>query len=157
MTGESFGAQTALSRRRLSAPMRLWKARGWLKGDVLDFGCGRDPIDGVARYDAFVRPDPKPLLRTWDVVTCNYVLNVQPSDHLVVQIALLLGKLITPDGVILLATISDRSSGWSAACGGRPFKTRGEWEALLNPVLRLERVSGPSFFAWRVSPRTEPG
>jgi len=68
---------TATGRKGLSAPMRRLREAGLLEGRVLDFGCGRgqdaDAL-GIQGYDPHWRTE-KPEGR-YDVVTCNYVLNV---------------------------------------------------------------------------------
>lgn len=70
---------TAIARRTLSAPAAYLLEQGLLVGRVLDFGCGRGDLakflDGdIEQYDPHYAPD-KPSGK-FDVVVCNYVLNV---------------------------------------------------------------------------------
>jgi len=78
-TAEVTGYRTAISRRTLSKPMRhLVKLDVLPCPNALDYGCGRgqdaDTL-GMAKYAPHWHPCPTPL-GIWDVVTCNYVLNV---------------------------------------------------------------------------------
>jgi 2-polyprenyl-3-methyl-5-hydroxy-6-metoxy-1,4-benzoquinol methylase len=74
---------TAIGRTRLSLPMKLIRKHAadiW-HGRRLDFGCGRGYCADYLRmekYDPHHHPE-KPR-GTFDVVTCNYVLNVLPKS-----------------------------------------------------------------------------
>jgi len=73
------GWKTAMARTSPSAPMRWLHQHGHLVGDVLDFGCGRgyDAMHfGLDAYDPHWGPELPD--RTWDTITCLYVLNVLP-------------------------------------------------------------------------------
>lgn len=96
-----YGGATSLT--RTSRAVTHWRKLGLLEGQVLDFGSGKE-AHAFAKFDAFHRPDTAPLLETYDVVMCNYVLNVQPSDHLVVLLLALLSRLVRPRGKVLIAT-----------------------------------------------------
>lgn len=71
------GVSTAVARKVPSAPMRFLGRKGFLVGRGLDFGCGRgfDAFHfGMTGYDPHWRPErPQGL---FELVTCNYVLNV---------------------------------------------------------------------------------
>lgn len=78
---ENPSARTAKERDSLSAPSQVLLERGELYGRVLDFGCGRGDLkkflDGdICQWDPFWSPD-RPIGQ-FDVVVCNYVLNVIP-------------------------------------------------------------------------------
>ncbi|KKN14210.1 hypothetical protein LCGC14_0998490 [marine sediment metagenome] len=70
--------KTAIHRKKLSRPMRELDTRNLLRGRVLDFGCGHGfdanylRIDGYDPYHCPVRFSRG----KYDVITCNYVLNV---------------------------------------------------------------------------------
>ena len=74
--------KTAKKRKDLSSPTRYLDSEGLLKGRVLDYGCGYG-------YDAsffnFEKYDPYffPILPEgeFDVIMCNYVLNVVFEDE----------------------------------------------------------------------------
>lgn len=138
---EQYGAGTNLARS--SAPMRHWRAAGFLKRGrlILDFGCGTEE-HAFERYDAFLEPDPAPLLKSWDVVLCNYVLNVQPADHLVIQICALISRMLAEDGVALIAVVAESSMSGTAACGHRDAKSRKDWATLLAQVFEVEPAGG---------------
>lgn len=141
--GELYGAGTDLARS--SAPLRYWQKSGLLQGvDVLDFGCGEEQ-HGFARYDAFTAPDVEPLLTTYGAVMCNYVLNVQPSDHLITEIAVLIRGLLVPEGVALFAVVTDSKLSDTAACGNRRAKSADEWQRLLEPIFLIQAAKGASF------------
>lgn len=72
---------TAISRKNVSVPMRMFESAGLLLGRVLDYGCGRGKdveLLGLEGYDPHFFPEkPKGL---YDTVTMNYVINTI-SDH----------------------------------------------------------------------------
>jgi len=73
--------KTAKTRKKPSAPMAYLESHGWLESSktMLDFGCGKGfdaSYFGMAAYDPFHRPERSALQpNTYDVITCNYVLN----------------------------------------------------------------------------------
>ncbi len=144
-----FGAHSSMTRS--SAPINYWRAAGYLeKGEILDFGCGKDD-HGYSRWDPFTHPDPAPLLRTWDVVLCTYVLNVQPADHLVTLTAALVARLVrTKGGVALFAIRNDLDLGVArSARGVQVGKAEPEWRALLAPFFpRLEPADTTKFHGY---------
>ncbi len=142
----TFGGATAM--HRSSAPWKFWTKSSLLVGDVLDFGCGHED-HGVERYDAFTFADNSKLLRSWDTITANYVLNTQPADHLVVQILALLSRMLRPDGRVLVACITNsKTLDGTRAAGGRETKSRAEWEELLEQIFDFERVKATAFLGW---------
>lgn len=74
---------TALPRRRSSAPMKYLADNGLIQGRALDYGCGHgtDAHEyDMESYDPHYCPDmPRGLFNT---ITCNYVLNVIESPLL---------------------------------------------------------------------------
>jgi len=70
--------QTAISRKGPSAPMKWLDKQGLLAGGRrLDFGCGRGADAdhfGMDGFDPHWRPEEP--TGHYDLVTCNYVLNV---------------------------------------------------------------------------------
>jgi len=148
---EDYGAATSLVRG--SAPLAHWKALGHLeKGRVLDFGAGQD-VHEFSRYDAFYAPDPAPLLESWDVVMSNYVLNVQPSDHLIDLILALIARLLEPKAIALVAVLSDPKLSGTAAVGGRTAKSPAEWKAILDRFFRVRKAPKASFTGFECRPR----
>lgn len=131
---KDYGGATSIARG--SAPMRIWKDMDLLTGDVLDFGCGKEEHE-FTKYDIVSHPDPSPLRASWDVVVCNYVLNVQPADHLVTQIVCLLSKLIKPKGQVLIAVRTDVKSTGRTAAGFQQSKSVEEWAGLIGQFLNV--------------------
>ncbi len=132
---EAFGAGAALSRG--SAPLKKWRALKLLGGRVLDFGSGNEQ-HRYACFDPFTAPDYSLLLERYDLVMCNYVLNVQPSDHLIHQACALIARLADRAA---FAVVTDPKLSGSAACGGRQAKPRDEWRSLLGEWFEVTDIS----------------
>jgi len=147
------GSNTAKARDSLSAPMRFYSEAGLLKGEVLDFGCGKDP-HAFARYDPAHDPDPAPLQRTWDTVTCNYVLNVLPLEGLRTNVMLSLRALVAEGGQALVSV-------WQRSPEAETFRTsrgyqcgwsREDWETFLGKFWTAERLKAPGdVWSWRLT------
>ncbi len=135
---DTYGGATALS-RSASAPLRYWKKHQLLQGSVLDFGSGTEQHD-FARYDIVHAAEVAPLLVQYDTVMCNYVLNVQPTDHLVDLILSLLLHLTKKKGTCLIAIETKKQGAGSAASGGRPTKTPTQWALILDRFFEVEKV-----------------
>lgn len=146
----AYGGATSLERG--SAPLRFWREEGYLDGkSVLDFGCGKDQHE-FARYDMVTQPDVGVLFKSYDVVMCNYVLNVQPSDHLIDLICLLLRSLC-PGGLALISVVTDKTLSGGRACGGRDAKTPSEWQQILQKFFDVTQVDA-SFTGFVCKPKT---
>lgn len=68
--------KTAIKRTKLSAPAATVKELGFLKGRVLDYGCGRGKdceILGIEGYDPYW--SPKLPSGKFDTILCTFVLN----------------------------------------------------------------------------------
>lgn len=70
--------KTAITRTKPSAPMKYLESQGLLSGKcMLDYGCGKGfDADhyGMDKFDPHFFPTPAKY--TYDVITCNYVLNI---------------------------------------------------------------------------------
>jgi hypothetical protein len=150
-----YGAGTAVRRDHIA--WQLWSERKALKGSVLDFGCGKDRHDGVARFDAFHAPDPKSLHATYDTIVCSDVLQVQPSDHLILQLLILLNRLLKPRGTALISVPANIALGinYSKTKGYRQGKTVSEWTTLIGQHFETELVTSEGCFAWSCRPLRE--
>lgn len=75
---ENNSHKTAISRKSLSAPMKYFQSASFLNAKSgLDFGCGKGfdaDLLGLEKYDPYFFPEE--TNKTFDFVTCNYVLNV---------------------------------------------------------------------------------
>lgn len=152
------GSNTAKARDTPSAPMRFYGEAGLLVGDVLDFGAGKDPHNH-ARYDPAHHPDPAPLQRKWDTVTCNYVLNVLPLEGLRTNVMLSLRALVREGGQALVSV-------WRRSPEAETFKTsrgyqcgwsREEWSKFLGRFWAAEELKAPGdVWAWRLTHRDRP-
>jgi hypothetical protein len=142
---DAFGGATSMARS--SVPFRFWRKAGLLTGDVLDFGCGQEEHE-FEKYDAFTHPDPAPLLKTWDRVVCNYVLNVQPAEHLISQICAMIFHLVRPGGFALISTRNDIEHSFKSPRGYQVAKTWEEWSAILSPFFQISRADTNDFFGF---------
>lgn len=73
---------TAITRKKPSLPMQYLYSKGLLKGDLLDYGCGKgydSEYYSMDRYDKYFFP--KKLNKLYDTITCNYVLNVVSKEE----------------------------------------------------------------------------
>jgi 2-polyprenyl-3-methyl-5-hydroxy-6-metoxy-1,4-benzoquinol methylase len=85
---------TAIVRTALSSPMI--DLLNVFHGECLDYGCGRgydcDTL-GIDGYDPNWRPDT--VLKKYDIITCNYVLNVvdeKEQEEIIEHVKSLLNK-----------------------------------------------------------------
>lgn len=99
---------TAISRTALSAPMKKLKDKGLLFGRMLDYGCGRGQDAhrlGIDRYDPHFFPTPPK--GPYDVITCNYVLNVIEDPEARAEVVRRITSLLAPDGIAYLTVRRD--------------------------------------------------
>lgn len=81
--------KTAITRKGMSKPMKVLKEKDLLQGSILDFGCGNgedvailsESGFNIVGYDKFndTYKNEDLLNKKFNVVTCNYVLNVIPE------------------------------------------------------------------------------
>jgi hypothetical protein len=134
-----YGGATALSRG--SSPLRYYRNEELLQGAVLDYGCGKEEHE-FEKYDMITHPDPEVLLIQYDTVMCNYVLNVQPSDHLIDLILVNIYHLLKPGGTALIAVVSEAALSGTAACGNREHKTPKQWQQILAQFFNVTLLQG---------------
>jgi len=104
---EYLSHRTAIHRTSPSLPMKKLERMGLLKGDGLDFGCGKG-FDaqhfGFDHYDPYFFPQEP--VGPYTTITCTYVMNVIPKA----EEALVLDKikrLLLPDGVAYITVRRD--------------------------------------------------
>jgi ATP adenylyltransferase len=111
--------KTAISRNTLSVPMVYLAKQELLKGNVLDYGCGKgqDAAElDIAAYDKYHAPNGADLSSgQYDTITCNYVLNVIPDDIERLDVIEDIKRLLTPEGVAYISVRADMESlkGWT--------------------------------------------
>ena len=80
------GHQTAMKRSRLSTPARFLIKERLLRGDILDYGCGRGDDARFLKCDKF---DPHyhrvKITKQYDTILCTYVLNVCAHPDRVIE------------------------------------------------------------------------
>ncbi len=94
---------TAKERTSISFPTRWLKQNNFLKGEILDFGCGfgfdTDELQkegfNIVGYDNYYRPE-YPTKR-FDTIICNYVLNVLESKEQA-EVLMEVSELLKPTG-----------------------------------------------------------
>jgi hypothetical protein len=119
--------KTAISRKKLSGPMRYLKETGRLFANVLDYGCGKgfdaDAL-GLDKYDPHFFPEFRG--GGYEGVACVYVLHVieNPNDRSNVE-RRIMGKLV-PGGDGYIAVRNDKK-----LLNGRT--SRGTWQGDVEP------------------------
>ena len=94
---------TAIERTKLSFPTQWLLENNKLKGEILDFGCGYGfdvfdlknrgyEIDGYDKYHLPEYPTKK-----YDIIICNYVLNVLEADEQP-EVLMSVSELLKPTG-----------------------------------------------------------
>lgn len=106
--------KTAITRNKPSKPMRILEEHEVFNGGIigLDYGCGKGfdaDYYGLDKYDPHYFPKPV-LLGKYEVITCNYVLNVIPDvidrDNVLDKIK----SLLSPEGVAYISVRRDLSA-----------------------------------------------
>jgi len=145
--------RTAIHRKRTSAPVRFYSESGLLNGEVLDYGAGKD-VHPYAKYDPYYYHDNWVLLeKKWNVVMCNYVLNVIEHTKDREKVLETIKGLLKPNGYALVAiyqrskhdtrTTKGFQSGWGVK----------EWENLfLSHFKEVERLPAKGLHLWRLLP-----
>jgi len=114
--------RTAITRRGLSAPMKILKSRGLIRGDVLDYGSGKGQdadLLGIDKYDPYAKLIRNPNTgkfdfthdrwpdRHYDVITCIYVLNVISDEKEIADTIDKIQSLLKDDGVTYISVRRD--------------------------------------------------
>jgi ubiquinone/menaquinone biosynthesis C-methylase UbiE len=91
--------KTAISRSKPSSPMRNLALAGKLYGRMLDYGCGKGfdaDYYNMTKYDTHYQPTfPE---GEFDVITCNYVLNVIQGLMERMEVIANIYRLLAPTG-----------------------------------------------------------
>lgn len=131
---------TAKERDRISFPTNWLHRNRFLKGKILDFGCGlgKDVSElnkigySCAGYDKHFQP--KYPIETYDTIICNYVLNVlQAKDHQ--QVIMEISQLLKPGGKAFFAVRRDLKYE-----GFRVHKIHNETTYQCNVTLPFESI-----------------
>tara|TARA_R110000868_G_scaffold85916_2_gene241314 strand:- start:269 stop:694 length:426 start_codon:yes stop_codon:yes gene_type:complete len=122
---------TAISRNKASAPMTYLAAGGFFNShSILDYGCGRGfdaDAFGLVKFDPHYFPqEPE---GKFDIITCNYVLNVRlPSQQN--EVIAKIHSLLAVNGVAYITVRRDVKN--------EGFTSRGTYQC--NVVLDLPVV-----------------
>jgi 2-polyprenyl-3-methyl-5-hydroxy-6-metoxy-1,4-benzoquinol methylase len=124
---------TAIARKTASKPMQYLSAHGFLKGKMLDFGCGRG-VDadtfGMAKYDPYFFKCDDFAPDEFDTITCMYVLNVIPDEKERDAAIERILRWLRPDGWAYIAVRADKKelNGWTS---------RGTWQGYIELPYRI--------------------
>ena len=131
---EDLSYRTAISRKKLSAPMQFLQKQARLFDRMLDYGCGRgDDADklGMKKYDPHYFPEF--VGGGFEVVTCNYVLNVIENPHERGNVERrIIGKLV-PGGDAYITVRNDKK-----LLNGKT--SRGTWQGYVEPSKDWELI-----------------
>ena len=113
MLKENKAHLTAITRKTLSKPMQYLVEQDLIKGNALDYGCGKgfdcDAL-GISGYDPFHRQtmslDMTPD-RVFNTIACNYVLNVIPDEQERKDVIEQIKTLLTDDGIAYISVRND--------------------------------------------------
>lgn len=112
---------TAISRKVVSLPTRQLLHQKKLRGQVLDYGCGRgqdaDRL-GFTKYDPHFYPEVP--TGQYDTIICNYVLNVIPDVEERRAVVKHIRELLAPGG---FAYISVRNDSFQEG-----YTSKGTWQ-----------------------------
>lgn len=128
--------------------MRYFQKEGLLKGDVLDFGSGKD-VHPYTRFDPYYDPDPKVLTYQYDVVTCNYVLNVIEEEKDRAEVIRTIKSLLSGRGYALISVYQGYEKDTRTTKGFQSGWGEDEWNSFLNAHFRIaRRLDSKSFMSW---------
>lgn len=121
---------TAIARRTLSAPMRHLNSLALIPqtSKSLDYGCGRgydaDQL-GMDKFDPF--HFPQAMSSEYDVVTCNYVLNVIESEDERQDVITELLRNTRSGGVIYVSVRNDKRA-------LKGITSKGTWQGFISDL-----------------------
>lgn len=100
--------QTAISRNKISQPMKYLSETGKLSGLKLDYGCGKGFDASHFHMDKF---DPYYFNHIpafdYDTITCNYVLNVIESERDIIDTLYNIQDLLSQFGIAYITVRRD--------------------------------------------------
>ena len=144
MTDNSY--KTAIKRRGLPNPTRWLLSQRLLRGTILDYGCGKCHeinnqnfvTDG---YDPYYRPEV--LIKKYDTIICNFVLNTLESIFERVAIVQRIRRLLSSNGVAYISVRNDKKK-----LNG--ITSRGTWQGYVIPPGELIKET-PSYRIYRLT------
>lgn len=132
---------TAKAREKLSFPVNWLRRNGYLKGNILDYGCGfgtdadilmKNGVSQVDKYDKYYFPDlPE---KKYDTIICSYVLNVLERPEQT-QVLMEISELLKQNGKAYFAVRRDVKYE-----GYRLHKIHKEYTYQCNVVLPYKSV-----------------
>ncbi|MCF8309187.1 MAG: HIT domain-containing protein [Bacteroidales bacterium] len=132
---------TAKERKKLSFPVRWLYQNGYLKGAILDYGCGfgndadilmKNGVPKIDKYDKYYFPDlPE---KKYDTIICSYVLNVLERPEQT-QVLMEISELLKQNGKAYFAVRRDVKYE-----GYRMHKIHKEYTYQCNVVLPYKSV-----------------
>ena len=140
---------TAITRKKLSKPMQWLLDQGLINTEDhgLDYGCGKGfdaNFMGFDGWDPNHRDDTRGLSTEYDVITCNYVLNVIEDDEERKNVEARIIDKLARGGVAYVSVRNDTN-----ALNG--CTSRGTWQGVVEPFhegWQLIKVD-PKFKIWK--------
>lgn len=133
MIYDKVSARTAMSRKTLSLPAKWLHEQGLIKGDALDYGCGKGAdafLIGMDNYDPYFFP--KKPTKQYETITCTYVLNVvKPIDW--ADLILEMMQYLAPGGTLYIAVRRDLKK------EGITSKGTQQWNVQLSFPVTVEK------------------
>lgn len=100
---------TAIARKAPSKPMRWLDKHGLLKGNMLDYGCGRGKdaeTFGMDKYDPHYCPVVP--VKQYDTIVCTFVLNVIEDEVERESVLQSIRNLLVEDGTAYVTVRNDK-------------------------------------------------
>ncbi len=124
--------KTAMTRAKLSAPIKRLMDKDRIQGRTHDFGCGKgfdaDTL-GFDKYDPTYFPDYP--TGQYDTIVCNYVLNVlTESDE--ADILEAIDELLSNEGTAYISVKRDSTTSYGDLTKEGYFTKRGTYQRLVE-------------------------
>ncbi len=141
----SKGHLTAISRTKLSTPAKYLVEAGKIQGmRVLDYGCGRGDDAralGFETFDPYYRPNMPN--GSFDVVVCNFVLNVIPDESERNKVIAAIRSKLVEGGTAYVSVRNDKKK-------LKGLTKRGTWQGFIELDFPVEKKTA-TFVMYRVT------
>lgn len=151
--------RTAISRKSLSTPVQFLVKNEFLYGNMLDYGCGRGG-DVIRLTEAGYRimgydpngifSDDHILRQKYDMIICNFVLNVIEDKEERLKVELDVVNLLHNGGIAFLSVRNDR-------CVADGCTSTGTWQGYVEPQLEgwEQVIVNSKFKMWKYQKLTK--
>ena len=153
--------RTTITRKSLSAPLKYLESKGVFSklrsnARVLDYGAGlgvdvdllreKFPKLTVKGYDYHPKRDEfkSPPRGKFDLIYCNYVLNVISDRGIRTKVIDSIANLLKPSGVAYISVRAD-------VANLKGMTSKGTWQGLIKLLLPMEKHKSGSFTTYRMT------